>query len=185
MDLTITMILRSATMLESAVHSLFLQPVCAKARSNRSTSGRVRGGHHWRLRLRAQYSCRAFTSKASQTLHKSSCRVRDISYYFTLGFCPQISRIMIRMFFYSSLTTYEQFLLQTLKKYNLENLFLQNKPENQWSNLTMLTKTDIIYNLCELRLQLTDVETKLAVSRLILNFLNFFSSFKYSIQELR
>lgn len=89
---------------------------------------------------------------------------------------------MILLFFYSSLTTYEQFLLQTLKKYNLENLFLQNKPENQWSNLTMLTKTDIIYNLCELRLQLTDVETKLAVSRLILNFQQFFSSFKKSIQ---
>lgn len=59
------------------------------------------------------------------------------------------------------LTTYEQFLLQTLKKYNLENLFLQNKPENQWSQLTMLTKCDIIYNLCELRLQLPDVEAKL------------------------
>ncbi len=51
-----------------------------------------------------------------------------------------------------------------LKKYNLENLFLQNKPENQWNDLSMLTKLDIIYNLCEVRLLLPDIETKISVS---------------------
>ena len=60
---------------------------------------------------------------------------------------------------------YEQFLLSVLKKYNLESLYLQEKNENQWSNLSMLTKLDIIYWLCELRLQLVDVETKLTVNR--------------------
>ena len=63
------------------------------------------------------------------------------------------------------LTNYEQFLLSVLKKYNLESLYLQEKNENQWSNLSMLTKLDIIYWLCELRLQLVDVETKLTVNR--------------------
>jgi len=62
------------------------------------------------------------------------------------------------------LTNYEQFLLSVLKKYNLESLYLQEKNENQWSNLSMLTKLDIIYWLCELRLQLVDVETKLTVN---------------------
>lgn len=61
------------------------------------------------------------------------------------------------------LTNYEQFLLSVLKKYGLEGLFLQENDENQWSNLSMLTKLDIIYWLCELRLQLADVETKLTV----------------------
>ena len=59
------------------------------------------------------------------------------------------------------LTNYEQFLLIVLRKYQLEQLFLQNKEENQWSQLSMLTKLDIIYNLCELRIQLSDIEAKL------------------------
>ncbi len=89
--------------------------------------------------------------------------------------------------FKNSLTNFEQFLLSVLKKYNLENLYLQsngssneesnNSPNdetnldliennknnlpNQWSKLSMMTKLDIIYNLCELRLQLPDIEQKI------------------------
>lgn len=48
-----------------------------------------------------------------------------------------------------------------LKRYQLEQLFLQDKEHNQWRDLGMLTKLDIIYNLCECRLQLADVEQKL------------------------
>lgn len=59
------------------------------------------------------------------------------------------------------LTNYEQFLLTVLKRYQLEHLFLQDKEQNQWSELSMLTKLDIIYSLCEIRLQLSDTETKL------------------------
>ena len=65
------------------------------------------------------------------------------------------------------LTNYEQFLLSVLKKNGLENLYLQDNSENQWNNLSMLTKVDIIYWLCELRLQLNDVEN-------ILTLINFF-----------
>lgn len=61
------------------------------------------------------------------------------------------------------LTNYEQHLLSVLKKQGLEELFLQGNTENQWTNLSMLTKVDILYWLCELRLQLADVETKLTV----------------------
>jgi hypothetical protein len=59
------------------------------------------------------------------------------------------------------LTNYEQYLLSVLKRYKLDHLYLQNKETNQWSELSMLTKLDIIYSLCELRLQLNDCETKL------------------------
>jgi len=59
------------------------------------------------------------------------------------------------------LTNYEQYLLSVLKRHKLEHLYLQNKETNQWSELSMLTKLDIIYSLCELRLQLNDCETKL------------------------
>lgn len=88
------------------------------------------------------------------------------------------------------MTNFEQFLLIVLRKYNLENLYLQsssntspneetnnsqtdeanlditesnkNNLPNQWSKLSMMTKLDIIYNLCELRLQLPDIEQKMA-----------------------
>ena len=63
-----------------------------------------------------------------------------------------------------SLTNFESILLSVLKKYNVEQLFLQSKESNQWSELTMLTKLDIIYTLCEFRLQLGDVELKITVS---------------------
>ncbi len=81
-------------------------------------------------------------------------------------------------------------MLSVLRKYNLENLYLQsnnhastneqsensqtdetnlevidnikNNLPNQWSKLSMMTKLDIIYNLCELRLQLSDIEQKMA-----------------------
>ncbi len=60
------------------------------------------------------------------------------------------------------LTNYEQFLLTVLKRNSLEYLYLQdNKEQNQWSELSMLSKLDIIYSLCELRLQLSDTEQKL------------------------
>ncbi len=59
------------------------------------------------------------------------------------------------------LNNYEQFLLIVLKRYQLEQLFLQDKEANQWRELSMLTKLDIIFNLCECRLQLADVEAKL------------------------
>ncbi len=48
-----------------------------------------------------------------------------------------------------------------LKRYQLEHLFLQSKDHNQWKDLSMLTKLDIIYNLCECRLLLPDIEQKL------------------------
>ena len=88
------------------------------------------------------------------------------------------------------MTNFEQFLLSVLRKYSLENLYLQsnsnsspneethnpptdeanldiietnkNNLPNQWSKLSMMTKLDIIYNLCELRLQLPDIEQKMA-----------------------
>lgn len=66
--------------------------------------------------------------------------------------------------FACSLTNFESVLLSVLKKYNVEQLFLQSKESNQWSELTMLTKLDIIYTLCEFRLQLNDVELKITVS---------------------
>ena len=69
------------------------------------------------------------------------------------------------------LTNYEQFLLIVLKRYSLEELYLQEKSENLWSNLSMLTKLDIIYWLCELRLQLVDVENKLTVRSTFLLYL--------------
>lgn len=59
------------------------------------------------------------------------------------------------------LTNYEQFLLTVLKRYSLEHLYLQDKEHNQWSELSMLTKLEIIYSLCEVRLQLSDTEQKL------------------------
>ena len=62
------------------------------------------------------------------------------------------------------MTNFESILLSVLKKYNVEQLFLQSKESNQWSELTMLTKLDIIYTLCEFRLQLGDVELKITVS---------------------
>ena len=60
------------------------------------------------------------------------------------------------------LTNFEHSLLQVLRKYNLEHLFLQQKAENQWNDLSMLSKLDIIYNLCELRLLLPDLEAKIS-----------------------
>ena len=59
------------------------------------------------------------------------------------------------------LTNFETILLGVLKKYNAEQLFLQAKEENQWSELSMLTKLDILYTLCEYRLQLADTELKI------------------------
>ena len=77
-----------------------------------------------------------------------------------------------------SLTNFEQLLLQVLKKYGLERLYLgksstANSSEGGgssggqdgqpgWNELSMLTKLDIIYQLCEVRLQLPDIESKLS-----------------------
>ena len=47
-----------------------------------------------------------------------------------------------------------------LKRYQLEQLYLQAKSHNQWKELSMLSKLDIIFNLCECRLQLADIEQK-------------------------
>jgi hypothetical protein len=63
------------------------------------------------------------------------------------------------------LTNYEAVLLSVLRRYSLENLFLSSNESaemNQWCYLSLLTKVDIIYQLCELRLNLPDMETKLA-----------------------
>ncbi|CAF0825160.1 unnamed protein product [Brachionus calyciflorus] len=83
------------------------------------------------------------------------------------------------------LTNFDQYLLQVLKRYGLDfivkNARVQDSKEvetdetkktdvlndsktslNSWNNLTILTKVDIIYKLCELRLSLNDVEAKLS-----------------------
>ena len=69
------------------------------------------------------------------------------------------------------MTNYDQYLLQVLRKNNIDNLYFtktncsvdaDEKLNDKWSNLSMLTKLDIIYQLCELRLQLNDIEAKLS-----------------------
>ncbi len=55
-------------------------------------------------------------------------------------------------------------MLSVLKKNNEENLFLNNKEKNNWNDLTIFNKVDIIHLLCELRLQLHDIEAKFNVS---------------------
>ncbi len=54
-------------------------------------------------------------------------------------------------------------MLSVLKKHEEENLFLDNKETNHWNDLTILKKIDIIHMLCELRLQLSDIEAKFNV----------------------
>ena len=60
------------------------------------------------------------------------------------------------------LTNYEQFLVMVLRRYQLEQLFLLARAPHSWQELGMLTKLDIIFHLCECRLQLADVEQRLA-----------------------
>lgn len=87
--------------------------------------------------------------------------MRAIEYIYNFLF--MIKPTSLILFCLCSLTNFEQSLLQVLRKNGIEHLFLQGKTENQWSELTMLTKLDIIYNLCEIRLHQADVEAKISV----------------------
>lgn len=71
--------------------------------------------------------------------------------------------ILKNKFNYFSLTNFESSLLSVLKRYNEENVFLNGKETNTWSDLSMINKIDIIHLLCEMRLQLSDVEAKFNV----------------------
>lgn len=62
-------------------------------------------------------------------------------------------------------------MLQVLRRNNLDELYLSKTVENepnekatscQWTGLSILTKLDIIYQLCELRHGLNDIEAKLS-----------------------
>lgn len=65
---------------------------------------------------------------------------------------------------FASLTNFESSLLIVLKRFGQENLFLNNQEKNEWTNLSMKQKIDIIWMICELRIQLNDVEAKFNVS---------------------
>jgi hypothetical protein len=66
------------------------------------------------------------------------------------------------------LTNFESSLLIVLKRFGQENLFLISQEKNEWKNLSMKQKIDIIWMICELRIQLNDVEAKFNVSSVTL-----------------
>ena len=66
------------------------------------------------------------------------------------------------------MTNFESSLLIVLKRFGQENLFLISQEKNEWKNLSMKQKIDIIWMICELRIQLNDVEAKFNVSSVTL-----------------